>query len=95
MSTMCAGEPLTCSTRSQILREPMVRGAALGLCAAVIWGSYLAIGLLREACVNGYRGCFYNAQALLDELYASLADRSTARLLTRLSRMQPLLIDLC
>jgi DNA replication protein DnaC len=53
----------------------------------------IAIGLLREACLNGYRGVFYNAQALLDELYASLADRSTARLLTNLSRMQPLLID--
>jgi DNA replication protein DnaC len=53
----------------------------------------IAIGLLREACLNGYRGCFYNAQALLDELYASLADRSTARLLTRLSRMRPLLVD--
>lgn len=53
----------------------------------------LAIGLLREACLNGYRGCFYNAQALLDELYASLADRSTARLVTRLSRMRPLLVD--
>lgn len=55
--------------------------------------SGIAIGLLREACLNGYRGCFYNAQALLDELYTSLADRSTARLLTTLSRMQPLLID--
>ena len=43
--------------------------------------SGIAIGLLREACLNGYRGCFYNAQALLDELYTSLADRSTARLL--------------
>jgi DNA replication protein DnaC len=53
----------------------------------------IAIGLLREACFNGYRGCFYNAQALLDELYASLADRSTPRLLTRLSRLQPLVID--
>ena len=53
----------------------------------------IAIGLLREACLNGYRGCFYNAQTLFDELYASLADRSTARLLKRLSRMQPLLID--
>lgn len=53
----------------------------------------IAIGLLREACLNGYRGRFYNAQALLDELYASLADRSTARLLTHLSRLQPLLID--
>jgi DNA replication protein DnaC len=53
----------------------------------------LAIGLLREACLNGYRGRFYSAQALLDELYASLADRSTARLLKRLSCMQVLLID--
>ena len=55
--------------------------------------SGLAIGLLREACLNGYRGRFYNAQVLLDELYASLADRTTARLLGQLSRMQPLLID--
>jgi DNA replication protein DnaC len=53
----------------------------------------LAIALLREACLNGYRGRFYNAQALLDELYASLADRSTPQLLKRLSRYQPLLID--
>src|SRR5215470_3439746 len=55
----------------------------------------IALGLLREACLNGYRGRFYNAQALLDELYASLADRSTARLLKRLSQLQPLVIDLC
>jgi DNA replication protein DnaC len=53
----------------------------------------IAIGLLREACLNGYPGRFYNAQVLLDELYASLADRSTPRLLTRLSRLQPLVID--
>jgi DNA replication protein DnaC len=53
----------------------------------------LAMGLLREACLNGYRGRFYNAQVLLDELYASLADRTTTRLLGQLSRMQPLLID--
>lgn len=53
----------------------------------------LAIGLLREACLNGYRGRFYSAQALLDELYASLADRSTARVLKRLSCMPVLLID--
>jgi DNA replication protein DnaC len=55
--------------------------------------SGIAIGLLREACLNGYRGRFYNAQNLLDELYASLADRSTPRLLAVLSRFQPLLID--
>jgi len=38
--------------------------------------SGLAIGLLRTALINGYRGRFYNAQDLLDELYASLADRN-------------------
>ena len=53
----------------------------------------LAIGLLREACLNGYRGRFVTTQVLLDELYASLADRTTTRLLAQLSRMQPLLID--
>lgn len=53
----------------------------------------IALGLLRQACLNGLRGRFYTAQALLDELYASLADRSTTRLLTELSRLQPLCID--
>jgi DNA replication protein DnaC len=53
----------------------------------------IAIGILREACLNGYRGRFYDAQDLLDELYASLADRSTSRLLKHLSRLQPLVID--
>lgn len=53
----------------------------------------IALGLLRQACINGWRGRFYNAQALLDELYASLADRTTTRLLKALSRTQPLLID--
>lgn len=55
--------------------------------------SGIAIALLRQACLNGYRGRFYNAQALLDELYASLADRSTAKLLNRLARYDVLLID--
>jgi DNA replication protein DnaC len=53
----------------------------------------IAIGLLREACLNGYHARFYNAQELFDELYASLADRSTTRLLSQLARMRPLLID--
>lgn len=53
----------------------------------------IAIALLREACLNGHPARFYNAQLLLDELYASLADRSTAKLLTQLARFQPLLID--
>ena len=41
----------------------------------------IAIGLLRQACLNGYTGRFYNAQDLFDELYASLADRTTTKLL--------------
>ena len=53
----------------------------------------IAIGLLREACLNGYNGAFYGAQALLDELYASLADRSTSRLIKRLSRLPVMVID--
>lgn len=53
----------------------------------------IAIGLLREACLNGYRGRFYKAQELIDELYASLADRSTAKLLNRLARYPVLVID--
>ena len=55
--------------------------------------SGLAIGLLRQALVEGYRGKFYNAQDLLDELYASLADLTTPRLLKRLCRYDVLLID--
>jgi DNA replication protein DnaC len=55
--------------------------------------SGIAIGLLREACLNGHRARFYNAQALLDELYASLADRSTSRLLKQLSAFPLLAID--
>ncbi len=55
--------------------------------------SGLAIGLLRQALLNGYRGRFYKAQDLFDELYASLADRTTSRLLNRLSRYDILQID--
>ena len=53
----------------------------------------LAIALVREACLNGHAARFYNAQLLFDELYASLADRSTSKLLTQLAHFQPLLID--
>jgi DNA replication protein DnaC len=53
----------------------------------------LAISLMRKALLNGYRGRFYNAQDLLDELYASLADRTTSKLLTRLANFDVLCID--
>lgn len=55
--------------------------------------SGLAIGLLRQALISGYRGRFYNAQDLLDELYASLADRTTPKLINRLCRYDLLVID--
>jgi DNA replication protein DnaC len=53
----------------------------------------LACGLLLKALENGYRGQFVRAQDLFDEMYASLADRSTRQLLKRLARLDVLLID--
>jgi DNA replication protein DnaC len=53
----------------------------------------LASGLLLKALENGYRCQFIRAQDLFDELYASLADRSSRRLLNRLARLDVLLID--
>jgi DNA replication protein DnaC len=53
----------------------------------------LAIGLLRKALLNGHRGLFLKAQDLIDQLYASLADRSTPKLLQRLARYPLLVID--
>ena len=55
--------------------------------------SGLASSLLRQALINGYRGRFYNAQDLLDELYASLADRTTPKLIKRLCNYDILCID--
>ena len=55
--------------------------------------SGLAIGLLLKALQNGYRGLFLKAQDLFDEMYASLADRSSRKLLNRLARINLLLID--
>lgn len=48
---------------------------------------------MREALVSGRRGRFIKAQDLLDELYASLADRSTPKLLRSLARYDLLVID--
>ena len=55
--------------------------------------SGLATGLLLKAMANGYRGYFISAQDLFDEIYTSLADRSTRRLLNRLMRVDVLVID--
>jgi DNA replication protein DnaC len=53
----------------------------------------LSSGLLLKALENGYRCQFVRAQDLFDEMYASLADRSTRQLLKRLARLDVLLID--
>lgn len=55
--------------------------------------SSIAISLLRLALLNGYRGRFYNAQMMLDELYTSLADRTTSRLLKTLASYDLIIID--
>ena len=53
----------------------------------------LASGLLLKALQNGQRGLFVRAQDLFDEMYASLADRSSRKLIDRLARVDVLLID--
>jgi len=53
----------------------------------------LGTGLLLKALENGYRCQFIRAQDLFDELYASIADRSSRKLLNRLVRLDVLLID--
>ncbi len=53
----------------------------------------LATGLLLKALEEGYRGLFIRAQDLFDEMYRSLADRSSRKLLNQLIRMDLLVID--
>jgi len=53
----------------------------------------LASAILLKALQNGYRCQFIRAQDLFDDMYASLADRSTRQLLNRLARLDVLLID--
>ena len=53
----------------------------------------LASGLLLKALQNGFRGQFIRAQDLFDDMYASLADRSSRKLLNRLAKLDLLVID--
>jgi DNA replication protein DnaC len=53
----------------------------------------LASAILLKAIQNGYRGLFIRAQDLFDEMYASLADRSSRKLLNRLVRMDVIVVD--
>jgi DNA replication protein DnaC len=53
----------------------------------------LASALLLKALQNGYRGLFLRAQDLFDDMYASLADRSSRKLVNQLARIDVLVID--
>lgn len=53
----------------------------------------LASGLLLKALQNGHRGLFLRAQDLFDEMYSSLADRSSRKLIDRLARVDVLVVD--
>ena len=53
----------------------------------------LGCGLVLKALENGFRCRFVRAQDLFDEMYASLADRSSRQLIKRLARVDVLQID--
>ena len=53
----------------------------------------LASSLLLKALQNGHRGLFVRAQDLFDEMYSSLADRSSRKLIDRLARVDVLVVD--
>lgn len=53
----------------------------------------LASAILLKALETGRRGLFIPAQELFDEMYASLADRSSRALINRLMRVDLLVID--
>jgi len=53
----------------------------------------LMVSLARKAVQNGYRALFIQAQDLFDEMYASIADRSSRRLLRSLAKVDVLAID--
>jgi DNA replication protein DnaC len=55
--------------------------------------SGLATGLLLKALENGHRALFIKAQDLFDDMYASLADRSSRKLINRLARIPVICID--
>jgi DNA replication protein DnaC len=53
----------------------------------------IASSLLLKALQNGHRGLFVRAQDLFDEMYSSLADRSSRKLIDRLARVDLLVVD--
>ena len=59
---------------------------------SLIWAT---VTLVLKAVQNGYRARFIRAQDLFDEMYASIADRSSRKLLNTLVNVDVLAIDLC
>jgi DNA replication protein DnaC len=55
--------------------------------------THLAVALGIKACIAKYRVAFFSAKELMDYLYSSLADMTTAHKLDALSRMHLLIID--
>ncbi len=55
--------------------------------------SGLGCGIVLKALEGGYRCLFVKAQDLFDEMYASLADKSTRELMNRLKSVDLLMID--
>lgn len=53
----------------------------------------LASGILLKALLAGHRGQFVRAQDLFDDLFRSLADRSSRKLLDRMLRVEILMVD--
>jgi DNA replication protein DnaC len=90
-------------------RQPAVHAPTIRQLAALDWVSAsenlvfigptgvgksgLAMGLLRKALQNGYRGRFVKAQDLFDEMYQSLAHQGTRKLLKQLVTFDVLVID--
>ena len=52
-------------------------------------------GLLLKALRQGHRALFVRAQDLFDDMYASVADRSTRKFLDRLVRIPLICVDSC
>ncbi len=55
--------------------------------------SGLATGILLKTLENGYKGLFIKAQDLFDEMYSTLADRSSRKYIDKLMRVDVLVID--
>jgi len=104
----CLPQPWTLSTfpfdRQPGVRQTMIRELAqldFVTCAnnlvfigpTGVGKSGLASALLRKGLENGFRGLFIKAQDLFDQMYGSIADRSSRHLINRLMNIDILLID--